>query len=56
MITITRNTSEQDVQNLQCKVFSYNQVKQESATLETFRAQLKEDFKAIGEIDWTKNL
>ncbi len=54
MITITRNTSEQDVQSLQGKAFSYDHVKQDSATLEIFRTQLKEDLKAIGEIDWTK--
>lgn len=54
MITITRNTSEQDVQSLLGKAFSYDHVKQDSAALENFRAQLKEDLKAIGEIDWTK--
>lgn len=53
MITITRNTSEQEAQNMQGMAFSY-EVKQEPTTLEDFRAQLKEDLKAIGEIDWTK--
>ena len=53
MITITRNTSEQDVQSLQGKAFSY-EAKQEPTTLEAFKVQLKEDLKAIGEIDWTQ--
>ena len=53
MITITRNTAEQDAQSMQGMAFPY-EVKQEPTTLEAFRAQLKEDLKAIGEIDWTK--
>ena len=55
MITITRNTSGQDAQSMQVMAFSY-EAKQEPTTLEAFRTQLKEDLKAIGEIDWTKKL
>ena len=53
MITITRNNVEQETKSLQGMASSF-EVKQETTTLETFRAQLKEDFKAIGEIDWIK--
>ena len=53
MITITRNNSEQEAQSLQGMASTY-EIKQESTTLEAFRAQLKDDFKAIGDIDWIK--
>ncbi len=53
MITVTRNNAEQEVRSSQGMAFSY-EVKQEPITSETFRAQLKEDFKAIGEINWIK--
>ena len=53
MITITRNNSEQEVQSLQGMASTY-QIKQESTMLDAFRNQLKEDFKAIGDIDWIK--
>lgn len=53
MITISRNNAEQESQSLQGKAVSY-EVKQEPAALDAFRAQLKEDLKAIGEIDWIK--
>lgn len=52
MITITRNTSEQEVQSMQGMAFSH-EAKQELTTLEAFREQLKEDLRAISEIDWT---
>lgn len=53
MITITRNNSEQEAPKLQGTASAY-EIEQESTTLEAFRAQLKEDFKAIGDIDWIK--
>lgn len=53
MITITRNNTEQETQGLQGMAYSH-EIKQEPTTLETFRTQLKEDLKAIGEIDWIK--
>ena len=53
MITISRNNTELESQSSQGKAFSY-EVKQEPTTLDAFRAQLKEDLKAICEIDWIK--
>jgi hypothetical protein len=52
MITITRNSTEQETQCLGA-AFSCD-VKQEQTLLEDFRAQLKEDLKAIWAIDWIK--
>ena len=53
MITITKNNTEQDAQSLQGGVSS-DVVNQQSTSLESFRVQLKEDLKAIGEINWIK--
>lgn len=53
MITITKNNTEQDAQSLQGGVSS-DVVNQQSTSLESFRVQLKEDLKAIDEINWIK--
>lgn len=53
MITITKNNTEQDAQSLHGGASS-DVVNQQPTTLESFRAQLKEDLKAIVEIDWIK--
>lgn len=53
MITISMNNSEHEAQSSLGMAFS-QEVMQEPTALETFRTQLQEDFKAIGEIDWIK--